>query len=325
MPEHERKKEHKEKKFRLHKQTIAASIVCIIIGFVVASFMLTFSNISITAEQASEKAENFINTLLQGQASARILNVTEVGGMYKFKIVVDGSSFESYMSKDGKLLFPQAYDLEEISKQVSQQPTQPQQFDAPDSDKPKVELFVMSFCPYGIQAEKAMKPVVDLLGSKADFRIRFIASAGDTLDSIQSLHGASEANEDLRQLCIQKLYPEKFWKYLMYIDAKYPNEINTNNIETKWKEAANATGLNATSIESCVSTDGLIMLKADEQTSTQYGVMGSPTLIINGVVFSGQRTPEYFKQAVCSAFATQPAECSQTISETVSVTQGGCS
>ena len=36
------------------------------------------------------------------------------------------------------------------------------------TDKPNVELFVMSFCPYGVQAETAMKPVVDLLGDSAD-------------------------------------------------------------------------------------------------------------------------------------------------------------
>lgn len=325
MPEHEHKgehTEHKEKKFRLYRQTIIASIVCIIIGFVAASFVFSISKTTfITADQASERAENFINNLLQGQASAKITNVTEAGGLYRFEIVVDGRKFDSFMSKDGRFLFPNVYDLEEISKQPVQQQ---QQSEMPKTDKPKVELFVMSFCPYGIEAEKALKPVVDLLGGKIDTRIRFIASAGDTVDSVQSLHGSAEAKEDLRQLCVQKNYPDKFWKYLMYIAGKYPNEINTNNIESKWKDAANETGINTASIESCVSSDGLIMLKADEQFAGQYGVGGSPTLIINGATYNGARTPEAFKQAVCSAFTTQPPECTQTLTETAQTTAGSC-
>ena len=73
------------------------------------------------------------------------------------------------------------------------------------SARPSVELFVMSFCPYGVQAENAMGPVVDLLGSKADIKIRFIATVnGATPDTVRSLHGLSEAKEDLRQLCIMR-------------------------------------------------------------------------------------------------------------------------
>ena len=69
-----------------------------------------------------------------------------------------------------------------------------------------------------------MNPVIGLLGTKADFTVRYIATVnGTTLDSVKSLHGLAEAKEDLRQLCLAKYYPEKVWPYLTDFNAQcYP-------------------------------------------------------------------------------------------------------
>lgn len=47
-------------------------------------------------------------------------------------------------------------------------------FSATKSDKPKFQFFVMSFCPYGNQIEDVLRPVFDLLGSKADIEPHYI-------------------------------------------------------------------------------------------------------------------------------------------------------
>ena len=46
----------------------------------------------------------------------------------------------------------------------------------------------------------------------------------------------------------------------------------------------------------------------------QYGVAGSPTLVINGQVVSPNRTPEAYKQAICMGFETMPEQFAQTLS-----------
>jgi len=38
----------------------------------------------------------------------------------------------------------------------------------------KLEFFVMSKCPYGVQVEKAAAPVLEQLGDNVDFHIAFI-------------------------------------------------------------------------------------------------------------------------------------------------------
>jgi hypothetical protein len=54
------------------------------------------------------------------------------------------------------------------------------------------------------------------------------------------------------------------------------------------------------------------------------GVSGSPTLIINNVDYSGARTAEAYKTAICSGFTAEPTECSQTLSEDSTSANGSC-
>ena len=41
--------------------------------------------------------------------------------------------------------------------------------------KPTLELFVMSYCPFGVQAEEKIIPIVKEFGDKIDFKLQFIA------------------------------------------------------------------------------------------------------------------------------------------------------
>ncbi len=47
-------------------------------------------------------------------------------------------------------------------------------FDAENTDKPELDFYVMSFCPYGNQMETTLRPVFDLLGDKVNLKPRYI-------------------------------------------------------------------------------------------------------------------------------------------------------
>ncbi len=271
----------------------------------------------LSAQEAGDKAVDFINgNLVQPGTSASLISTEDAGSMYKVIFSYQGNQFTFYMTKDGKYLSQSAWDT---SEKIATEQTQQQPQEIPKTDKPIVQLFVMSFCPYGIQAENAMKPVVDLLGSKVTIEPHFIVSVSGT--AVSSLHGDYEAKEDMRQACILKNYGQiVFWNYVDYIN----NNCNKNNLDSCWKDAAKNASVDFTKIESCVTSEGLNLMKTEETLSNQNGVSGSPTLIINGVISNSGRTPEAYKQAICSAFSTQPSECSQTLSSTGSTTTGGC-
>jgi glutaredoxin len=196
------------------------------------------------------------------------------------------------------------------------------------SARPSVELFVMSFCPYGVQAENAMEPVVNLLGTKADITVRYIASvSGTTVDSVKSLHGLPEAKEDLRQLCIAKYYPQALWPYLVDVNAQcYPVNKNVTQLASCQKSVTAARGIDNQKIETCAGgSEGLALLKADEAITQNLKVTGSPTLIMNGQRYSGLRTAEAYKQGICARFETPPAECSVNLSaQAVASSTGSC-
>ncbi len=326
---HHDKHKEGENAARKGKNQFLFPLIVLVAGVFVGYFLsggVCESSASITQEQASEKALDYISSAVQGQAAVRMVAINESNGLYSMNIDVGGRLYESFMTKDGKLLFPSGIMLDE--QQAGANPANSGQSAMSKSDKPKAELFVMSFCPYGVQAGDFMKPVADLLGSKADIKVRFIAKAGDNINSIQSLHGAVEAKEDLRQLCMIKNYPDKYWNYLSAFNKNcYPLYRNETALDSCWKSSAAAQGIDSAKIESCVNSDALALLKADEQAANTYGVSGSPSLIINGATYNGARSSEDYKNAICSAFNNPPAECSQNIgtaSQANSAPAGGC-
>lgn len=299
-----------------------ASIIFFVL-FVAATLTHGFSGVTgMSAATAGETAIDFLNTyLLPPGTEASLIDVKQVSGVYGLTLNISGQEYESYITKDGNLFFISGIDLTQIQqKSGTNTETTPSStsFDAPDSETPKVQLFVMSFCPYGQQAEKNIASVIELLSNSIEFEPHFIVNVLN--DTVSSLHGSKEANEDMRQACIWKYYPENFWDYVLYVDENIP----LNNIDEKWTEAADAAGIDADEIEKCVEDEGLDLLKAEDELSSELGVTGSPTLIINGEKYRGQRTPDAYKQAICSAFETQPDACSETLEDSGSSPTGNC-
>jgi hypothetical protein len=247
--------------------------------------------------------------------------------LYELKARYQSENITLYTTKDCTLLFTNTVNMTiATGSQQTAQATQATQ--APvKSARPVVDLYVMAFCPYGTQAETVMSPVVNLFKSKADIRIRYITTiTGSTADSIDSLHGMSEAKEDLQQICINKYYPDKLWAYLDTFNREcYPSWQNATALASCRKNTAAALSLDSAKIDTCAQgAEGLTLLKADETAAAKDGASASPTMFINGVKYSGARTPETFKQAICNSFETAPAECNTVLSSASSATTGGC-
>ncbi len=219
--------------------------------------------------------------------------------------------------------------IEETEKQIQAEKAQNEPKETPKSDQPEVELFVMSFCPYGVQAENAMAPVVDLLGDKADIKVRYIASiSGEDLDSVKSLHGVIEGKEDARQLCVAKNYDkETFWEYVLaiYKDC-FPVYRQGDKVYNEcWQKAAKAAGVSTSRLDTCMTNEGVELINIENTAAKKYGVTGSPTLIINGQRVNASRTSEGFKNVICDAFNNPPEECNQTLGSEEGGTSGDCS
>lgn len=185
------------------------------------------------------------------------------------------------------------------------------------SVRASIDLYVMSFCPCGVQAETAMKPVEALIGTKADFCIYYIVTVkNNSVEEIQSLHGTEEAKEDLRQLCVMKYYPDRFWSYIEGINTRcYPGSRDPAVLDQCWRNISFSLDMDMEKVTSCTyGSEAINMIMEDERITTKKRITESPTLQINNQTNSGQRTPEAFKLAVCDRFLIPPPECTTSLS-----------
>ena len=152
--------------------------------------------------------------------------------------------------------------------------------------KPEVELFVMSYCPYGVQAEQELLPFFETYGDTIDFKLRFIvgkeeASAEDAGEDIRftSLHGETELIENKRQMVIAELYPDKLFDYLL---------CRADHLQEAWVNCAKDVGLDVGRIAEAVEAEKVTLeLVKEIQRTEELNVKGSPTLVIDGRIIDG--------------------------------------
>ena len=266
------------------------------------------------------KAEKFINEkLVAPGTNAKIKTIVQENGLYKVVVNIGSQDVTSYISQDGKNFFPDFYPMDATSTPSGAgNQAQPTQKPISKTDKPQVELFVMSYCPYGLQMEKGILPVVQLLGSKINYNLKFVSYI---------MHGEKEVQENMRQYCIGQQGSAKLNSYLSCF-------VKAESSDTCLTEAK----INTAAVNACVSqTDAQNKItpifkdqslwngaqyppfNIHKDDNTKYSVSGSPTLVINGTTASAQRDPQSLLKLICLAFSNPPSECSQTLASAVPV------
>ena len=142
-------------------------------------------------------------------------------------------------------------------------------------EKPgRLDLFVMSQCPYGVKALDAMKKVLPHFKGKLKFRVHYIAEERKD-GSFSALHGQPEVEENIRQLCAYKLYPRKD-QYLRYIWCR-----NGDIRSDQWRRCADTGNMSARRLGLCVKREGTRLLAKDIRLAKTLEVRASPTWLVN--------------------------------------------
>ncbi|MDD5254009.1 MAG: hypothetical protein PHG05_02805 [Candidatus Nanoarchaeia archaeon] len=295
------------------KLVIFERILLVILAVLLVVSIVTdgFGKPALSQEKAVDKAVTYINdNVLKGQGTATVEDSSSEGCLYKFKLNVGGSSFDSYVTKDGTILFPQGIALDE---QVTDTTTEEPVTEVTKTDKPVVELFVMSHCPYGTQMEKGLIPVIETLKDKADIKIKFVDYA---------MHGEKEVYEELTQYCIETEMNDKYIDYLSCFLKEGKSEDCIK--EVKIDEAKLKTCTDKVDKEYKITdlvkdeanwiSGRYIPFNIFKTENDKYGVQGSPTLVINGAQVSSARDSASLLKTICSAFNEKPAECDTELS-----------
>lgn len=162
--------------------------------------------------------------------------------------------------------------------------------------KKRLDLFVMSQCPYGVKAVDAVEPVLKNFGNsraKIDFNVHFIGN--ESGGKFSSLHGQPEVDENLRQICAQKLYRTGY-KYMKYLLCR-----NKDYRKPDWQSCAKKIGPGAVvKIKACSEgAQGKKMLSDDFALSNKLEITGSPSWLLNNRFDMNGRDPESIKNSFC--------------------------
>jgi hypothetical protein len=166
----------------------------------------------------------------------------------------------------------------------------------------KLEFFVMSKCPYGVQVEKAIAPVIEKLGGDIDFHITYIGDKQG--DQLTSMHGPTEVAGDIAQLCAKEVSPDKYVK-LIDCQNKDPQHVDTN-----WEGCGQQLGIDTGAIKACIGSKGNELLAASFDEAKKRGASGSPTIYLNGKEYNGGRKGNDFLRQICNSYTgKKPATC----------------
>lgn len=279
---------------------------------------IPFLQLGLSNDVLAKKGIDYLNTnVLSGGSEATLVSVSEESGLVKIKLKIGESEYDSYITKDGRLLFPQAFTMEIAEKNQQNNETASAQTceSLPKSDKPMLEAYVVSMCPFGIQMQRMMAEAIKAAPELADYVfVRYIGALSADGKTITSMHGEDEAKENLRQICIRDEQKSKYWKYMScYMKAG------------KASDCQKSAGIDSAKLNGCISDSnrGVAYAKEDFDLASQYGASGSPTLVLGGTTVEefdssgspnfGGRSADEIRQVVCCGANSQPSFCSKKL------------
>jgi len=287
-------------------------ILILFLGLAILSYNLFGIGINknISPEEAMTKVTELI--AMNPANTAIVTSAIKEKEFYKIIVVANEQEFYSYLSKDGKMFFPEMIDLKAMEDAVANAPKSEV---SEKSDKPAIELFVMSHCPYSTQLEKGLLPVLEILGDKIDFELKFVDYA---------IHDKIELDEQTQQYCIREQGKDKLLSYLKCFlkdgdssrclsQSEIDNSAlqtcisNTNtkyNTLVDYEDKSTWTKMNPPSP----------IFNIHKEDNLKYNVEGSPELVINEEKILAYRDPQSLLTAICSAFNEAPEECQQELS-----------
>ena len=152
--------------------------------------------------------------------------------------------------------------------------------------KPTLELFVMSYCPFGVQAEEKVIPIVKKFGDAIDFKLQFIAqekeeTSAQDITPFTSLHGYPEVAENIRQLLIAKEYPDRYLDYILCRGKK---------LDKSWEGCAQKLGIDVARIQALFDTSEAAQLfRKNIARAAELGVKASPTILVDNHKFGANQ------------------------------------
>ncbi len=257
---------------------------------------------SLTKAQAEKTALDYINTnLLQAPFTATVKSSKDVGSMYQVTVDVAGQTVDSYITKDGKLFFPQGFDT------TKKLPTQDAGTTTGTAQAKKVDVSVDDDAMKG--KKDAPVTIIEFSEYQCPFCKRFVDGAYAQIlkeyvdtgkvkyvfrDFPLGFHDQAKPAAEAAECAGDQ---GKYWEYH---DLLFKNQASLS--AANYKKWAKDLGLDTTKFNTCVDTNKhKAEVEKDFADGQKAGVSGTPAFFINGKMISGAQPYSVFKQEIEAA------------------------
>ena len=144
------------------------------------------------------------------------------------------------------------------------------------SDKPLLEAFVVSRCPFGLQMQRIMTNMINQSKDAENYlKVRYIGAVSN--NTITSMHGDVEAKENLRQICVREEQSDKYWNY-----------VSCYMKEGKNMDCLKVASIDEGKLNACTNdtSRGLSYARKDFDEANKFKITGSPTLLMDNKIVS---------------------------------------
>ncbi len=261
------------------------------------------------------KLPKIIEPLGGGMPLKEIGKPKSQNGVYSFTIEFEDYDevFTSYITRDGKMLFVDGYNVDELLSQYDESNDSSKAAitsceNMPKSERPVLDVYVSSDCGYCKQAEIQMAKAVEENPALGEQIVLHYAGSVGSDGQIISFLGSEEAGtENLRQVCIRDEQHDVFWPYVSCM-------ANDGESDTCLAQAK----VNTANVNACMESNdrGIAAITVDINRANELKVTGTPSFFLNDTdavsdtsFGNGDRVPEAYKNIVCCASTTKPDFC----------------
>lgn len=266
-------------------------------GFSFTKNAKTGSTLSLS--DAEQKTLDFVNTeLLQPPFQAEVSSSEELNDLFRVKLNVAGQSFDSYLTKDGRLFFPQGFNTSVTGKADVEPAVEVSAGNGAvlgSSDAPVTIIEFSDFqCPFCKKGYDTMKQVEEEYVASGKVKLVFrnfpLSFHSEAKPAALAAECAKEQGE--------------FWEYH---DKLFENQDVLG--EENYKKWAKELGLDEQKFNSCFDSKKYESnVDADLADGQSYGVSGTPAFFVNGKMINGAQPYEVFVEEIEKALAGESSD-----------------
>ena len=273
----------------------AVLLLLLFIAIYTHGFTFTGSAVAeLNLAEAEIKVIDYVNSnLLQQPFTATVRSSADKGNLYQITLDIFGQEVESYVTKDGKMFFPQGFALDEPFMQVD---TSDEAGFVPvstgdnavkgDENAPVTIIEFSEYeCPFCKRYVDETYPLI----------LRDYVDTGKAKYVFRDFPLSFHPNAFPAALASECAHEQgKFWEYHDLLFANQ-DSLGIDN----YKEWAKELGLNTAQFDACLDSEKYAdEVEADMADGQRYGVTGTPAFFINGKLISGAQPYDVFVQAI---------------------------